>query len=78
MTPGRVGYLLYEMRTEWPSQPDSIEALLSPVPSRLSMRLRRRRSPQLRMAQLAWLATAFCLTLGVSRGLHFGFQAGCC
>ncbi len=52
MTPGSVGYLLYEMRIEWPSHPDSIAALLSPVPSRASIRLRSRRRPQFRIAQL--------------------------
>jgi hypothetical protein len=52
MTPGRVGYLLYDMRTECPSQPDSMVALLSPVPRRQSMRLLRKSSPQFRMAQL--------------------------
>jgi hypothetical protein len=44
--------LLYEMRMVWPSQPDSVTNLLSPVPKRQSIKLRRRSRPQLRIAQL--------------------------
>lgn len=51
-TTGRAGNLLYDILVVRPSHPASIDVLLSLVPKRQSMRLRRRSKPQFRIAQL--------------------------
>ena len=58
ITAGRSLYLCQAILVVRPSQPASIDDLLSLVPNRQSMRLRRRMRPQFRMAHLIRLV--FC------------------
>ena len=61
------------MRVAFPSQPASRDALFSLVPSRVSMRLRRNKRPQFRMAQLRTVQHS--LTDDTRSDLHLRFHA---